>query len=188
MVSAIGQTVAGATLSLMVMGAGRPAAVREGPQGPPANLRAGAYQSVVEQMWRDSPTFRQQCITLAAAPELTVRIRGESRPSPSGVRSRTEISISRGRVTLADIVLMSPAETVELLAHELEHVVEAAEGVRLKDHGCTGTSMGHAQESCRAVAAGRRAAAEVQAARRQTGEKVIDRAQSSLSRASSRRP
>jgi hypothetical protein len=136
-------------------------------QGPPGNLEAGAYRTVVRDMWRDSPTFRRQCKVLADAPWLTVKIRGESGPSVSGVRARTEISITPGRAALASIVLMSPADTVELIAHEIEHVVEALEGVRLTEHGCKGNSMGRAVESCRAVETGRQVATEVHAARQQ---------------------
>jgi hypothetical protein len=149
----------------MLLGCG--AHAQETPQGPPANLRSGPYRALIETMWRDSATFRQQCLVLASEPELTVRIRGESRPSTNGTRARGEISVSRdGRVTFADIVVMSPRDTIELIAHELEHLLEQLEGVRLRDQGCHGTSMQRqAYESCRAVEAGRRVAREVEEAR-----------------------
>ena len=169
MVNRIATAAVVAMLSLMVVGVDRSAA-QEDPQGPPPNLHPGAYHRVVLEMWRDSPTFRQQCLTLATAPKLTVRIRGESTPSPTGVRARSEISVNPGGVSLADILLMSPADTVELIGHEIEHVVEMLEGVRLRDHGCRGNSMGHARESCNAVEAGRRVAAEVHAAKQQRRE------------------
>ena len=165
MVGGIARGAGAAMLNLVVICAGEPPAAQDGPQGPPDNLQAGAYRSVVHEMWRASAAFRRQCKALADAPELIVRIRGESRPSFSGVRARTEISINRGRGSVADIVLMSPADTVELIAHEIEHVVEVLEGIRLTEQGCNGSSMGHARESCRAVEAGRHVAAEVQAAR-----------------------
>lgn len=166
MVSGIAPAAVVATLMLRVVGVDG----QEAPQRPPPNLHAGAYQQVVMEMWRDSPSFRRQCLALATAPDLTVRIRGESRPSPTGVRARGEISINPGGVSLADILLMSPADTVELIGHEIEHVVEMLEGVRLREHGCRGNSMGHARESCRAVEAGRRVAAEVHAAKQQRRE------------------
>ena len=177
MLEAVARGAGAATLSLMVIGPTEPTA-QGGTKGPPKNLQAGAYRGVVDEMWRESPTFRRQCKILADAPALLVRIRGESKPSLSGVRARSEISINPGRAWLADIVLMSPADAVELIAHELEHVVEVLEGVRLTEHGCKGHSMGHARESCRALEAGRRVAAEVQAAKQQRAQ----------SRQASRRP
>jgi hypothetical protein len=185
MVCGIARRAGAAAVSLMVICASEPAAAQEGTHGPPDNLQAGVYQSVVHEMWRDSPVFRRQCKMLADAPPLIVRIRGESRPSVSGVRARTEISINHGRASLADIVLMSPADTVELIAHEIEHVVEVLEGVRLTDHGCKGSSMGHARESCRAVETGRQVAAEVYAAEQERA-KFRARFPSSLSMTGSR--
>ena len=185
MVDGIARGAGAATLSLIVICASEPAAAQDGSQGPPDNLQAGAYRAVVREMWRASAAFRRQCKTLADAPWLIVRIRGESRPSLSGVRARTEIFINPGRASLADMVLMSPADTVELIAHEIEHVIEALEGIRLTEQGCKGSSMGHARESCRAVEAGRQVAAEVQAAR-QPQEKFRVRVPVSSSMAGSR--
>src|SRR5262245_60788825 len=112
MVGGIARGARAAAVSLMVICASEPGAAQEGTHEPPDNLQAGVYRSVVHQMWRDSPVFRRQCKMLADAPALLVRIRGESRPSASGVRARTKISINPGRSSLADIVLMSPADTV----------------------------------------------------------------------------
>ena len=186
MVETIARTAGAAALSVMLMCASDATEGHNEAQGPPGNLQAGAYRTVVRDMWRDSPSFRRQCKLLADAPWLTVKIRGESGPSVSGVRARTEISLNPGRASLAAIVLMSPADTVELIAHEIEHVVEALEGVRLKEHGCKGSSMGHAHESCRAVEAGRRVAGEVLAASTQGRPRLTARVPASSSMTGSR--
>jgi hypothetical protein len=55
--------------------------------------------------------------------------------------ARGEISTAKnGRVPRADIVVMSPADTVELIGHEIEHVIERMEGVRLRQQGCLGNT------------------------------------------------
>ena len=143
------------------------ASAQEQRSGPPSNLHGGAYQQLIEQMWRDSPTFRDQCDRLAGEPQLRVVIRGESRPTTTGARADSAIStLKNGKVSRADVVLRSPADSIELIAHEIEHVIERMEGVRLRDQGCTGTSgRPDAYESCRAVDAGRRVAREVQESR-----------------------
>ena len=134
MVSGIAPAAVVATLMLRVVGVDG----QEAPQRPPPNLHAGAYQQVVMEMWRDSPSFRRQCLALATAPDLTVRIRGESRPSPTGVRARGEISINPGGVSLADILLMSPADTVELIGAPAERRHERVDDphARSRLHEC----------------------------------------------------
>jgi hypothetical protein len=82
-----------------------------------------------------------------------------------GIRAESEISILKnGHVSRAAIVLRSPRDSIELIAHEIEHVIERIEGVRLHEQGCAGTSgRADAYESCRALEdAGRRVAREVQ--------------------------
>jgi Tol biopolymer transport system component len=133
----------------------RPAAA-----GPPANLQSGAFRSAVDVMWRQSPSFRRQCARLAAEPSLVVKLTtGDGR---SGLRAWTEMSRTRGTLTLARVAILSPADTVELIAHELEHVIEQLDG-----YGPPGSSSrtqhaaGVAYESGRAAEAGRRVAREV---------------------------
>ena len=126
-------------------------------------------------MWRDSPTFREHCDRLAAEPQLKIAIRAESRPSLNGVRARGQISTAKnGGISRADIVLMSPPDTVELIGHEIEHVIERMEGVRLRDQGCLGnTTQRDFYESCRAVEIGRRVAREVEASQRRRTKQTV---------------
>ena len=104
----------------MLLAGGGAARGQDVPQAPPANLRAGAYQSLLQTMWRHSETFRAAVRPAGGAPFGDGRVRGESRPSSTGVRARSEISAKHGRVTFAEIVLMSPVDTIELIAHEVD--------------------------------------------------------------------
>jgi hypothetical protein len=136
----------------------------EGASGPPQNLKGGPFQGVVDAMWRDSPTFRHQCLRLAAA-RVRVTITVDVTQPPSFARSKTEMFRHRGVLLTADVVLFSLRDTVELIAHEVEHVIEQLDGVELRTNACEGsTSPRGFYESCRAVEAGRQVAREVREA------------------------
>src|SRR4051812_36893375 len=97
----------------------------------PANLRVPSpYQPVVETMLARSPMFRRQCLRLAAAPHLDILVR-LLHPNGGRVRARTQIRPGGdGRVSA--LVEINPADDfMELLAHELEHVIEQLDGVDL---------------------------------------------------------
>ena len=143
-----------------------PAERAAAPQGPPANLKGGAFQSLVESMWQDSPTFRRQCRRLQAAGTLTVTVRAN--PRRTDARAITAIHRKRGDLVLADVVLFQLTEASELIAHEIEHVIEQLDGAVLRRDECSkgDTRDGKSRESCRAVEAGRRVVREVEQARR----------------------
>jgi hypothetical protein len=132
----------------------------------PPNLKAGVLQPTVELMWRSSPTFRSQCARLAAEPTLQVSLWIEPFHPIAGERAHTEISRVRGRLTHADIVFFDARDAVELIAHEMEHIIEQIDGVHLQEAVCgiTHTRVS-AHESCRAIEIGRRVAREVEESR-----------------------
>jgi hypothetical protein len=133
--------------------------------GPPPNLNSGAFQSTVELMWRASPTFRGQCARLAPKPRLRVVVRSDSsRPVPV-VRAHTEITRIHGTVTHANVVISDGRDAVELIAHEMEHIMEQIDGLRLEEAVCVGNRPVRAGESCRAIEIGRRVAKEVEESR-----------------------
>lgn len=134
--------------------------------GPPANLEGGAFQSLVARMWQDSPTFRRQCLRLRAARTLTVIVRADL--PRTDVRAITSIQRRQGDLVRAEVVLFSLREASELIAHEIEHVIEQLDGVVLKRDECGQgvTRDGKIGESCRAVEAGRRVVREIERARR----------------------
>jgi len=130
------------------------------------NLKASAaYQSLVDAMLVRSPTFRRQCARIAAAPYLSVIIRSDP---PVGTRARalTEIQrLSGGRVE-AFVKVGFSAETGELIAHEIEHILEQLDGVdlpvkaRLRGSGVRRLAELEAYETTRAIVTGQRVARE----------------------------
>ena len=126
---------------------------------------ASSYQTLVDAMLTRSPTFRRQCARLAAAPSLSVVIRSES---PVGTRARamTEIQRLSGGRLVAYVRVGLSAATGELIAHEIEHVLEQLDGVdlpvksRLRGSGVKRLSELEAYETTRAIVTGQRVARE----------------------------
>ena len=89
------------------------------------------YRSLVDAMLRGSPTFRRQCIRIAAEPNVTVRLTIGSTPRRSDVRAQTRLTRNPAGHLTANVEI-SPLENLEeLIAHEIEHVIEQLDGVDL---------------------------------------------------------
>lgn len=124
----------------------------------PANLTLpSAFRALLEAMLRSSPTFRRQCLRLGLAPELRVTVR----PSPASsarVRATTRF-VTTPEGPTAIVELLSLDDPVELIAHEIEHVIERLDGVDLRHRAGlprTGVRMCEdgAYETTRAVRTG----------------------------------
>jgi hypothetical protein len=80
-------------------------------------------------------------------------------------QAQSEIGVSADGVTVAWVLVRLNAETVELIAHELEHVLEHLDGVNLvakAGHHRSGVLLaGEAYETERAIEVGQRVAREV---------------------------
>ncbi len=133
----------------------------------PPNLDPGIYQSLVQAMLKRSPTFRRQCWRITTASELTVTLQSNPRPPAARVRARTHIA-RVGRELIATVEIFTPELTDELIAHELEHVIEQLDGVDLAEKAGldkSGVNRGEAPESSfetvRATRMGQTVAAEV---------------------------
>ena len=138
----------------------------------PANLIVtDLYRPVVEQMRLRSPSFRRQCERIGAASQLRVTIQSEP-PKPTGAPTAlTHVSrYEFGRID-AIVRISASTRTAELIAHELEHVLEQLDGVDLQAkarlrasgvHACDCRERVTAFETARAVAAGLRVAQEVE--------------------------
>ena len=100
--------------------------------GVPSNLMAPAFfQDLLASMARRSPTFRRQCLRIAHAADLVVRLESRPATATSGdVRAETLITRKDGRVT-AIVRLLRLDDPVELIAHEIEHIIEQLDGVDL---------------------------------------------------------
>ena len=133
----------------------------------PQNLRVPPmYQPYVDSMLRWSPTFRRQCLRLAQAPWLTVVLA----PLPVGrsdmIRARTHFETDADGRRTATMAIGSLDDQVELIAHELEHVIEQLDGVDLRARATLPETGVHSLkdagfETVRAVRAGRAASEEV---------------------------
>ena len=74
--------------------------------------------------------FRRQCLRLTAAPHLAVVVR-MMHPLTGGPRARTQISRADQNRLIASVEINPLGEFMELLAHELEHVIEQLDGIDL---------------------------------------------------------
>ena len=99
----------------------------------PANLEVPAgYRELVERMLDRSPTYRRQCMRLSAARHLTVRVRSESSRGREAPRAYTQISREEdGRLIARVSLTAGSSNPAELIAHELEHIVEQLDGIDL---------------------------------------------------------
>jgi hypothetical protein len=130
----------------------------------PCHLRAQVrFHALLDDLWSRSPTFRQQCRRLAGANALVVMQSASAKETPWSAESRIGV-LANGRV-MARMRVRDGRESVEVIAHELEHVLERIDGVNLaldSARGGSGTSLsGGAYETRRATAAGRLVAKEV---------------------------
>jgi hypothetical protein len=131
----------------------------------PANISvAGVYRARIEELFSRSPTLLNQCRQIAAADRVVVRV-SVARPQ-SCCRATATIRRSRDGQLCAEIALPVSPDFAELLAHELEHVVEQIEGVDLAALASSGQGgvyrVTNARfETVRARDAGRAAAREV---------------------------
>ena len=132
----------------------------------PSNLRvADIYREFVESIADSSPTFEGQLSRVGAATSLTVHLAVV--PDIIGARATTRFE-RRGREIIAWIEVERFDDVIELIAHEMEHVIERIEGVNFAAAAGVANSgihlvskSGTVFETDRATRAGRSVAAEV---------------------------
>jgi hypothetical protein len=126
-------------------------------------LAHAQLQPLLLQLWSRSATFRQQCRRLAGAQALVLLQRASAKETVWNAESRIGV-LDNGHV-LARVRVRTGRESVEIIAHEFEHVLERIDGVQLAldamRPGSGTTLAGGAYETRRATEAGRRAAKEV---------------------------
>ena len=139
---------------------------QRGTSGPPAGLQVGATLfPLLKQMWRRSPTFRRQCAQLEEA-RVTLSVYLGLPRGKTSVRALTRIEVEAGMPRHATVYLEPTLwNAPELLAHEIEHVLEQIDGVDLRVLSIDGVrgvhQGGDGYETSRAVAIGRLVAREV---------------------------
>jgi hypothetical protein len=126
-------------------------------------------QSLLDDMWRGSATFRRQWTRVAAA-RVRIAIAFDKSSAGESVHAQSEITRKpdlRVRISLR----LADRAAVEYLAHELEHVLEQLDDVDLAHavashvHGAKANGTPPVFETRRAIVVGRLVAAEVQAYR-----------------------
>lgn len=101
---------------------------------PPNISVSDVYRPLVESMLRGSPTFRRQCVRIAGESMLSVSLVVDPPPKRYSARATTRLT-RNDRGWLSAAVHISPLEdTEELIAHELEHIIEQLDGVDLAKH------------------------------------------------------
>ena len=121
-------------------------------------------RATLVEMYETSPTFRRQCRRLAAAGAVPIRLHLDPRLPSASVRARAVFDRRHGRLMAADVLLPPSRDIAELVAHEIEHVLEQLDGIDLGTHAGTAAAWrepGGAFETARALAIGRRVAQEV---------------------------
>ena len=135
---------------------------------PPSLPRTVVVEPGLEPLVRStleySPTFRQQCRILEAAPAVSARVRVMSQTPGAAERAFSVVRKNAAGAIDATIEIRNAADTAELLGHEFEHVIEQLDGVnlaRLESAGEARRLEDGAFETRRAIAAGQRVLGEV---------------------------
>jgi hypothetical protein len=133
----------------------------------PANLLVPSpYHDLVSEMWRRSPAFRRQARRLGEESRLAVRVHAAPCRLRSGPRAVTRVHRLHGSIE-ADIYIHDAGGFVELLAHEIEHVLEQLDRLDLaaaarRAGGSAWITADGSFETARAIDVGRQVAREVQ--------------------------
>jgi hypothetical protein len=102
------------------------------PPAIPSNLLVPPmYRSLVDSMFQQSPTFRRQCRRIANTSGLVVTLRAVPGQPSGRVRARTRIAWEDDQLHAA-IEVLTLDGPAELIAHELEHVIEQLDGINLR--------------------------------------------------------
>jgi hypothetical protein len=137
--------------------------------GIPSNLIVpGPFRVIVDEMLRTSPTFRRQCRRIEQATRMTVALEWFHPPATMHLRARTIVSTEPDGRRRARVEIRPIDDPVELIAHEIEHVIEQLDDVDLDNlaavpesgvRGCNCREQTF--ETTRAIRAGLAASAEV---------------------------
>jgi len=131
----------------------------------PINIRAGVFRPQMIRLLDRSETFRTQCgrIALARYVRIVVSI---TRSLPDGSRAQTRIERYEAGAIVAWVTLKFGEDYVELIPHEMEHVIEQIDRVQLSSEEAAARAWrpgGGPYETLRAVATGQRARQEFDA-------------------------
>jgi hypothetical protein len=109
-----------------------------------AVLNPGRYRAIVEAMVQRSPTFRRQCHRLADSRLSMVALQTDMLLGP---RAQTTVFVAPEGALVAMVRLRALDNHVELIAHEIEHIIEQLDGVDLGARALVPASGVHALEA-----------------------------------------
>jgi len=99
----------------------------------PSNLFVSSmYRRRIELMLAHSATFRRQCVRLANASNLVVVLQSDTPRSDAETRAVTTMVRGDDGGIRAVVRIRQSERVTELIAHEIEHVIEQLDGVDLK--------------------------------------------------------
>jgi hypothetical protein len=158
-------------LGLIVVGQARVLAAPDETFSIPANLHVSQdLQARFNAMVAASPTFRSQCRRLAQQTDLYVRLVTDMRLADGPIRARSVIRHVRSGAVVAFVSIGASPDPAEWLAHEIEHVIEQLEGVKLQALAARNMRVWRTSrdtfETDRAIRAGRAVLDEVRSAER----------------------
>ena len=136
------------------------AADAECPRHLPRGIQASAdLRQHMQRMLERSATFRQQCQRLDV-PDLSVYIRLDMQLLDKPYRAQTTITRTLNGRVVASVTITAFGDPTEWLAHELEHVIEQLDDVRIRQRVAAGDGgiwevVDGMFETARAVHAGR---------------------------------
>jgi hypothetical protein len=133
----------------------------------PANLRVPAdLRRQLEALLDASPTFRRQCDLIRRTPRVRITV-GYDRRRSALIDAETVFERHEYGTVVVTTTIYLPGDIIELVAHELEHVCEQIEGVKLaelaQENPDEAHEFGGRYETRRATMAGRRAVQEFRA-------------------------
>jgi hypothetical protein len=103
----------------------------EGGRMPDSVQFTGVLKDSVEEMLSKSDGFREQCERLALFPSVYVRLKLARGPLPYAFQARSVIERTVDGPIVAYIEIDPRGNWPQWIAHEIEHVLEQADGVRL---------------------------------------------------------
>jgi hypothetical protein len=127
-----------------------------------------ALRETVSRMWTTSPTFRRQCLRVQAAGAIQVQLRVDPALAANpNHRAMCELRTYVGGAIIARLSV-APVNIPELIGHEMEHVCERLDGIKVEREARDRTA-GYYQidpfrpryETDRAIRVGRQVQAEM---------------------------
>lgn len=132
----------------------------------------------IKVMLKSSPTFREQCLRVAATRLLYIRVRLNGSLVDYRFRARTRILRFQSGVIIAEVEIRTAWAPDEWIAHEFEHVLEQVDRVPLVELAARSNSVWRTSdemfETERAIRAGRTVVEEIRRAQKARADGFVE--------------